>query len=101
MQQLIEDLLAYSHAGASQKHFQKTDLNIILEQVKTELKEKITETNAVIEATRLPELNIIPFQFKQLFTNMISNSIKFSKPGSPMSLLMPLIRYQYGGSGRT
>src|SRR4030095_3297472 len=82
MQHLIEDLLAYSHATTSQKYFQKTDLNILLEQVKTELKEKIAETNAIIETTQLPELSVIPFQFKQLFTNIIANSIKFSKPGT-------------------
>jgi PAS domain S-box-containing protein len=80
MQQLIEDLLAYSHATTTQEYFQKTDLNFLLEQVKTELKEKITETNTIIETTQLPELPVIPFQFKQLFTNIISNSIKFSKP---------------------
>jgi signal transduction histidine kinase len=88
MQQLIEDLLSYSHtADTSQKHFQKTDLNVLIEHVKTELKEKITETNTVIETAELPDLHVIPFQFHQLFTNMISNSIKFSKPGIP-----PLIR---------
>ncbi len=83
MRQLIEDLLAYSHASTSQNYFEKTDLNILLEQVKNDLKEKIIETNAIIETTQLPELNVIPFQFKQLFTNIISNSIKFSKSGTP------------------
>jgi len=82
MQQLIEDLLSYSRAvDPSQKHFQKTNLNVLLENVKTELKEKITETNTIIEAPDLPELHVIPFQFQQLFTNMISNAIKFSRPG--------------------
>jgi len=80
MQQLIEDLLAYSHATTSQRYFQKTDLNVLLDQVKIELKEKITETNTMIETTQLPEVSVIPFQFKQLFTNIINNSIKFSRP---------------------
>jgi signal transduction histidine kinase len=84
MQQLIEDLLSYSHTvDASQKQFQKTDLNILLEDIKTELKDKITETNTIIESPGLPELYVIPFQFHQLLTNMISNAIKFSKPGVP------------------
>lgn len=83
MQQFITDLLAYSRTNGSEEHFQKTDLNVILEKVKAELKEVIEEKKACIEATILPELNVIPFQFEQLFTNMISNSLKFSKPGTP------------------
>lgn len=83
MQQLILDLLAYSRTNTIKKHFEKTDLNQLLEQVKIDLKEKITETNTLIENTGMPHLNIIPFQFRQLFTNLINNSIKFSKPGIP------------------
>ena len=84
MQQLIEDLLSYSHTvDPSQKQFQKTNLNVLLELVKTELREKISETNAIIEASDLPELHVIPFQFHQLLSNMIGNAIKFSKQGVP------------------
>jgi light-regulated signal transduction histidine kinase (bacteriophytochrome) len=37
MQQLIEDLLSYSRTvDTSKKEFQKTDLNILLEHIKTE-----------------------------------------------------------------
>lgn len=87
MQELINDLLIYSRTTGSPEHFQKTDLNLILEKVKADLKDVIEEKNARIESTGLPELNVIPFQFHQLFTNMISNSLKFSKPDVP-----PLIR---------
>ena len=41
----------------------------------------IDEKKAVIETDTLPTLHVIPFQFHQLFTNLLSNSIKFSKPG--------------------
>jgi PAS domain S-box-containing protein len=81
MQQLIIDLLAYSRTTGSEEHFKKTDLNLILSKVKNEMKEAIEEKKAIIETNHLPELNVIPFQFQQLFTNMISNSLKFSKPG--------------------
>ena len=88
MQQFITDLLAYSRTNGSEEHFQKIDLNVILEKVKTELKEEIEEKGARIEATDLPELNVIPFQFEQLLTNMISNSLKFSKPGTPPHIII-------------
>jgi len=80
MQLLINDLLKYSRTNTSQKHFEKTDLNRLLTEVKQELYEKIAATGTIIESGSLPELSIIPFQFKQLFTNLIANSIKFARP---------------------
>ncbi len=61
---------------------------MILKKVTGELKEMIEEKNARIEAPDLPELNVIPFQFQQLFTNIISNSLKFSKPDVPPHIVI-------------
>jgi PAS domain S-box-containing protein len=79
MQNLIEDLLVYSRTNTKEKIFELTDLNIILNEVKGELDQMIHEKKAVLEHDRLPSLHIIPYQFRQLFTNLISNSLKFSK----------------------
>ncbi|WP_207512984.1 hybrid sensor histidine kinase/response regulator [Longitalea luteola] len=81
MQLLINDLLTYSRTNTSQKQFQKTSLNDLIMDVKQELYERIMATDTIIECEPLPELEIIPFQFKQLFTNLLANSIKFAKPG--------------------
>ncbi|HUP14433.1 MAG TPA: ATP-binding protein, partial [Niastella sp.] len=81
MQLLINDLLTYSRTNTSQKHFEKTNLNSLIMDVKQELYERITTTGAIIACESLPELGIIPFQFKQLFTNLIGNSLKFARPG--------------------
>jgi PAS domain S-box-containing protein len=80
MQTLIEDLLAYSRTNTSEQKFEKTDFNKILEEVQHELKETIDGKKAVIEAEPLPTLQAIRFQITQLFTNIISNSLKFSRP---------------------
>ena len=88
MQTLIEDLLAYSRTNNSERNFQKTDLNKIVEQVKTELNEDIIQKHATIETAPLCEAKIIPFQFQQLILNLISNSIKFSKPGQPPHIII-------------
>jgi len=79
MQTLIEDLLMYSRTSTNERNFIKTDLNKVLEQVKTDLKEEIEQKQAIIESTHLPEAKIIPFQFRQLIHNLIGNSLKFSK----------------------
>jgi signal transduction histidine kinase len=81
MQLLINDLLTYSRTNTSQKHFEKTNLNNLITEVKQELSERITSTGAIIACESLPEISIIPFQFKQLFTNLLANSIKFARPG--------------------
>jgi signal transduction histidine kinase len=81
MQQLINDLLAFSRLNIAERKFELTDLNKIVEDVKAELKESIEDKNAVIESVRLCKVNIIPFQFHQLMYNLISNALKFSKKG--------------------
>jgi two-component system CheB/CheR fusion protein len=83
MQTLIEDLLTYSHTSSMERKFEKTDLRIIIEDVKTELKEALLEKKATIKASDTCEADIIPFQFRQLMHNLISNALKFSKPGTP------------------
>ena len=88
MQQLIEDLLAFSRINTIERKFKKTDLNIILEEVKTELKDTIEEKHATIEATELCPANIIPFQFRQLMHNLISNALKFSLPDVPSHIII-------------
>jgi signal transduction histidine kinase len=83
MQQLIDDLLAFSRINTTDHKFEKTELNIIVEEVKTELKETIQEKHATIETTELCSANIIIFQFRQLMYNLISNALKFSNPDIP------------------
>ncbi|HLP71597.1 MAG TPA: CHASE3 domain-containing protein [Bacteroidales bacterium] len=80
MQKFITDLLLYSRASKADKTFEVSDLNEILENSKKELSHRIEERNAVINSTSdLPTLNVIPFQIQQLFSNLISNSIKYSR----------------------
>lgn len=83
MQQLIQDLLAYSRTNTQERIFEKTDLNKVLKEVVEDFEEELKGKNAIIEATELCEANIIPFQFRQLLYNLISNSLKFSKLNIP------------------
>lgn len=88
MQQLIEDLLSFSRISTTDHKFENADLNIIIEEVKSELKDTIQEKNAIIEATELCYANIIPFQFRQLMYNLISNALKFSRPQIPCRIII-------------
>ncbi|QRR02127.1 ATP-binding protein [Dyadobacter sandarakinus] len=91
MQLLIEDILSYSKAGNMEKSFEVKDLNIILENVLTEMADEIREKQVTVEADRLPELQVIPFQIHQLFVNLLGNAIKFSKAGVAPSVKIRLL----------
>lgn len=80
MRRLITDLLSFSRISNVDRQYEMTDLNIILEDVKAELKDIIIEKQAIIEASTLLPINIVAFQFRQLLYNLISNSLKFSMP---------------------
>ena len=88
MQQLIDDLLAFSRITTTELKFEKTELNTIIEEVKAELKDTILEKHATIEAVELCPANIIAFQFRQLMYNLISNALKFSNPDIPLHILI-------------
>jgi PAS domain S-box-containing protein len=79
MQQLIDSLLSYSRVDTANGILVPTDLNELLRQTKENLRELIEENNAVVKAIALPTVRVIPQQFQQLFTNIISNAIKYKK----------------------
>lgn len=80
MQQLIVDLLAFSRANVTEEHLEYTDLNVLLQNVKDQLSDVIHQKRAAIIAENLPFRNVIIYQFEQLFTNLITNSLKFVAP---------------------
>ncbi len=84
MQLLIQDLLAYSRTNKKEKEFVATDLSILVSGVVEDLEQFVQEKNATITIGTLPEVNVIPFQLRQLFTNLISNSLKFKKNDVPL-----------------
>jgi two-component system CheB/CheR fusion protein len=88
MQLLIDDLLAFSRITTTELKFEKTELNLIIDEVKAELKETIAEKHATIEANEIGSANIIAFQFRQLMYNLISNALKFSNPEIPSHIII-------------
>lgn len=77
MSTLIKDVLSYSRLSKLPE-FEHVDLNKVLDSVKSGLEVAIADKKATIKAGQLPILKGIPRQFEQLFSNIISNSLKFS-----------------------
>jgi len=80
MRHLIDTLLEFSRTARSNQPFLQVDLNKTLKEVQTDLELKIEETAATIHLETLPVIEAIPSQMKQLFDNLLNNSIKFRKP---------------------
>jgi signal transduction histidine kinase len=81
MQALINDLLAYTQAGAQDPARAPVKLNDVLEQARYSLFESIRETGAEIVAEPLPEVEVDPLKMSLVFQNLISNAIKFHRTG--------------------
>ena len=79
MRSLIDDLLQFSRTNKSKKVFENTNFNVLLENSKQDLAQVIEAKKAKITNEKLPETDAIPFQIQQLFTNLINNSLKYSK----------------------
>ncbi len=55
-------------------------MNTIVEESKSHLNLRILEKQAIIEHENLPTINGQRIQLSQLFTNLIDNAIKYSRP---------------------
>lgn len=83
MSGLIEDLLKYSKLSTSFSSPEDVDLNLTIRNVCSEVDYLLKEKNITVDATVLPTIKAVPVQIQQLFFNLISNAIKFSKPVAP------------------
>jgi signal transduction histidine kinase/FixJ family two-component response regulator len=82
MSGLINDLLAYSRLSMLSL-FEDANLNKIVHNILLDLEIPIVEKDARVDVDDLPVIQAIPGQIRQLFQNIISNALKFSRPGVP------------------
>jgi PAS domain S-box-containing protein len=83
---LVDDLAKYS-LNISKTELAAVDLNRILAEVITDLEIIIRENGVTFRLDQLPVIIASEFQVRQLFLNLISNSIKYRKKD-----VSPLIR---------
>jgi light-regulated signal transduction histidine kinase (bacteriophytochrome) len=85
MRILIDNLLEFSRISRMKQPFAPLNLNFVLHQVRNDLELNIEETGTKVHAESLPVIEGSLSQMKQLFNNIISNAIKFHRPGqAPM-----------------
>lgn len=79
MQTLLEDLLDFSKLSFEEKKLEKLNLQQCINGVISDLELKIEESQTVVKCGDSPEIEAYPSQIRQLFSNLINNSIKFRK----------------------
>jgi signal transduction histidine kinase len=91
MQDLINDILRFSKISIENQNFEDVDLNDVVGEVLSEMEGNIREKDArVVIEDRLPVLPASTVLMGPLFSNLISNSLKYSKKNT-----RPEVRIRY------
>jgi PAS domain S-box-containing protein len=83
MQQLIQDLLAYSRVASRGAELLEVSSEGALKQAIRNLDGAIKESGAVVSNDSLPRVLADESQLVQLFQNLVGNAIKYQKGGVP------------------
>jgi two-component system, chemotaxis family, CheB/CheR fusion protein len=82
MRSLITNILNYSRLSADDNSYELTNLNELLNGILEDFELTIKEKKAIIHIDPLPSAEINPGQLRQVFQNLVSNSLKFNKPNA-------------------
>lgn len=80
---LVDDLLEYSHISRGIDKLEEVDLNKKLHLVLEDLELTVQDKKATISTGQLPTIRGHKRQMQQLFQNLVSNALKYSKADVP------------------
>ncbi len=86
MSTLIRDLLSYSRISALHERRQLIPLSAVVQTVLLDLEVAIAETGAIVQLDPLPEVVGDESQLGQLFQNLLSNALKFTRTSTAKSV---------------
>jgi PAS domain S-box-containing protein len=79
MRRLIQDLLVFAEVGANRNAFEEVDLHQLVSDVLNDLEVAIAERDAKVTVEGLGKIKGDSLHLQQLFQNLISNSLKYSR----------------------
>lgn len=82
-QDLVRDLLTFSRITRPKPNFEATDLNDMMNELIEDSQGSLDQVDGRIEVEDLPTLECDKKQLKQVFQNLVSNSLKFRKSDRP------------------
>lgn len=95
MRQIILGLLEYSRVGKLDEHWQEIDLNELIQDLRQILHRPIEEKQAQIESTILPKIHGYNTPLRQIFQNLITNAIQYSRPDIPPHIKISAQEYPH------
>ena len=84
MQTLITDLLAFSRAGRAAMKTEAVSLDACVDESLEALRSQLEQSGAQIERQVLPKVVGDATLLTQLYQNLLSNALKFSRSGEPV-----------------
>jgi len=79
MERLVNDLLYYSRIGRQELAVQKTDINAVIDDIRSTLDMFLADRSARIEAPRiLPTISCDKTRITEVFRNLITNAVKYN-----------------------
>ena len=88
MESLIDGLLSYARVSHRMQPRENVELRPIVAETLSDLSQAIEQSRARVTVGSLPSLRADPTQMRQLFQNLISNSIKFARPDVPLEIII-------------
>lgn len=99
MTTLIRDLQVLSRLEVSKPDLKDLDLNEILQAVIEDYASNIQQASANVEYSDLPRIEGDKTSIELLFQNLISNAIKYARPGVPLHLRFSARQIKNPGGG--
>lgn len=83
MKRLIEDLLVLSRVNSKDLEIELIDLNLLIKEIESDLQTEIDKNGAKIVIKKLPKIKGHRVWISQVFSNLISNGLKFNESPQP------------------
>jgi len=81
MREVLDALLRYSRVEAKGEEFRLVNLDDVVKGAVNDLEIQIKEVGARVEIDPLPRVSGDTSQLRQLFQNLVSNALKYQRPG--------------------
>lgn len=90
MKTLLGGIAEYSQISKNKKAFKPVDLSATVAEVCLDLEILIKEKSVLVIYESLPVIDAVPVQIHQLFLNLVSNAIKYSKEDVPPEIMIKM-----------